>query len=296
MPLDLVGKSFALLCALLWAFAVIYFKRAGETIRPAALNLYKTTITIVLLAPVLWIADGMSWPSAITDRDLLLAVASGVAGIAIADSLFFRCLNILGAGLTAIVECFYSPMVILLAFLALGQGLDARQAGGALLIISAVLLATLKAKETDLPPARILLGILVGAGAMFFMATGIILMKPVLHKASIFWVMEVRMLAALPVLLLIVALDPRRKAMLASLRNVENLKHALPGTFLGNFLGMLIWVAAFKLTSVNSAAILNQTNTIFVLILATLLLKEPFTPRRVAATVMATAGSVLVLI
>jgi drug/metabolite transporter (DMT)-like permease len=55
-------------------------------------------------------------------------------------------------------------------------------------------------------------------------------------------------------------------------------------------------VSAFKLTDVNSAAILNQTNTIFVVIFASLILKEPFTLRRLMATILAMTGSVMVLL
>ena len=51
MPLDLLGKIMALLCAVVWAGAVILFKLAGDRIRPLALNLYKTALTVTLLFP-----------------------------------------------------------------------------------------------------------------------------------------------------------------------------------------------------------------------------------------------------
>ena len=57
-----------------------------------------------------------------------------------------------------------------------------------------------------------------------------------------------------------------------------------------------LWVGAFKFTSVNSAAVLNQTNTVFVVVLASVFLKETFTRRRLLATVLAVAGSLLVLL
>lgn len=296
MPMDLLGKSFALLCALLWAMAVIYFRKAGEKVRPVPLNLLKTVVSIVLLAPLIAFVDGTFRPAGVTAGDLLLALASGVLGIVMADTLYFKCLNIVGAGITAIVACLYSPLVIGLSLLILDQGVDARQLGGAVLVISAVVLASLKTAGTGLPARGMALGLLYGAGSMLSMAMGIILMKPVLDKASVFWVMEVRMLAALPLLALLVAANPQRAAMLRSILDRDNLKSALPGTFLGNFLAMIIWAAAFKLTSVNSAAILNQTSTIFVLILAWIFLREPFTLRKAAATALATAGSVLVLL
>ena len=44
--------------------------------------------------------------------DYLLVLVSGALGIGIADTLFFKCLNTLGAGLTAIIDCLYSPFTI----------------------------------------------------------------------------------------------------------------------------------------------------------------------------------------
>jgi drug/metabolite transporter (DMT)-like permease len=61
-------------------------------------------------------------------------------------------------------------------------------------------------------------------------------------------------------------------------------------------LAMTIWVAAFKYTSVSSAAILNQTSTIWVVLLATWVLKEAFTRRRFIGTALAFSGAVLVLV
>lgn len=295
MSVDLIGKFFALSSAMLWAVGVIFFKLAGETIRPAALNFYKTAVVAVLLLPVMWITGNSLIPSQLTGNDWLMVIASGILGIAIADTLLFKCLNLMGAGLTAIVECMYSPMVMTLSWLFLFIHLNTRQIAGALLVIGAVLVATLKINETKVPFKNISIGILLGAGAMFFMALGIILMKPVLQKASVLWVSEIRQLAAMVILVIFLLVDKGRRQMFDSLIHRRNWRHAFPGTIFGNFISMTIWLAGFKFTDVNSAAILNQTNTIFIVILASLWLKEPFTLRRWMASLLAFSGSVLVL-
>ncbi|MCK4762806.1 MAG: DMT family transporter [Candidatus Aminicenantes bacterium] len=296
MPIDLIGKLFALSSAMLWAIAVIFFKKAGETIRPAALNLYKTVVAAVLLLPVFWITGEALIPANVTGNDWLIIAASGVLGITVADSLFFKCLNLMGAGLAAIVESMYSPMVMALSWMFLFNSLTVRQVVGAMLVIAAVLVASLKVNTAAVPTRNIVLGMLAGVGAMFFMGVGIILMKPVLAKTSVFWVSEVRLLAALITLLILILADKNRRQMLESLWQRRNWSHAFPGSILGTVLSMTFWVAAFKLTDVNSAAILNQTNTIFIVILASLWLKEPFTFRRVLAAILAFVGSALVLV
>ncbi len=64
---------------------------------------------------------------------------------------------------------------------------------------------------------------------------------------------------------------------------------------LGGYLSMILWMGGMKFTLVSRAALLNQVSTILVFAFATVLPREPLTPRRGAAIAMATAGAVLVI-
>jgi drug/metabolite transporter (DMT)-like permease len=296
MPLDLLGKIMALLCAVVWAGAVILFKLAGDRIRPLALNLYKTALTVTLLFPLLLLLEIPLIPAGMPGKNWLAVMASGILGIAISDTLFFACLNRLGAGMTAIVDALYAPFVMTATWLFLLQKPRLEQIGGALLVIAAVLTVAYRKSGTPLPTRRVMSGILYGVAAMAIMAVSIVLMQPVLSGASVFWVTELRMLAALAVLLVMFAWQKDRRQMLAPLWQKGSRHYAFWGALLGNLLSMTLWVGAFKFTSVNSAAVLNQTNTVFVVVLASVFLKETFTRRRLLATVLAVAGSLLVLL
>jgi len=291
---DLLGKFLALTCALLWAIAVILFKRAGESIRPLSLNWYKTALTAILLLPVLLFqgAGGLS------RADLWAVLASGVLGIAVSDTLFFIALDRLGASLAAIVDCSYAPFVMIAAWIMLGQAPSLTQIGGGLCVIAAVLVVAFDQGPAHLlaDRRRLVIGFSAGIAAMAFMGVSISLMQPILQRASLWVVTELRVLAAMAVLTPMMLLRRDRKVLFASLVGHGAWRHALPGAFLGNVLAMTLWVAAFKYTSVNSAAILNQTNTIFVVLLATWLLKEVFTRRRLIGTVLAFSGAVMVLV
>jgi drug/metabolite transporter (DMT)-like permease len=296
MPLDLLGKILALLCALVWAGAVILFKLAGEHIRPLALNLYKTALTVTILFPILLLLGVPLVPAAVPGRHWLAVIASGILGIAISDTLFFACLNRLGAGMTAIVDALYAPFVMTATWLVLLQKPRLEQIGGAMLVIAAVLTVAYRKSGSPLPPKRVLSGIFFGAAAMAIMAVSIVLMQPVLSGASVFWVTELRMLSALAVLLAMFARQKDRRQMLAPLWRKGSRHYAFWGALLGNLISMTLWIAAFKFTTVNSAAVLNQTNTVFVVVLASVFLKEAFTRRRLLATLLAVAGSLLVLL
>jgi len=293
---DIVGKIFALSCALLWAFAVILFKKSGESISPLGLNLFKSTVAALLFIPLLIIMGSPFIPAEVTAGDFLILIISGFIGISLSDLLFFKALNMLGAGLTAIVDCFYIPSVLILSYIFLGTPISLVEITGGIMVIVAILIATLKIPDGKKSEKNIALGIFYGTTAMFIMGISIILMKPVLDKTSILWVSEVRIIAGVIGLFLFLAFQRDRKTIVRSLLTVRNWKYAMPGSILGNFIAMALWVAAFKLTSVNSAAILNQLNTIFIVIMASLILKEKFTIRRFAATILGFIGSIIILI
>jgi drug/metabolite transporter (DMT)-like permease len=294
--MDLLGKGFALSCAILWAFAVIYYKRAGESIRPMALTLYKSAITALLLLPLALISARGVVPAGMNSRDFLAIVLSGILGMVVSDTLFFVCLNLTGAGITAIIDCLYSPSVMIASWLFLAEQPKSIQLLGAGLIISAILFGTWKRENRRTPALSLTLGVLAGVLAMAVMGLAVVVMRPVLSRAPLFWITGVRTLASTLVMLPFFLFTAKSRAQLRTLLTKAAWKFALPGSLLGNFLAMTIWVAAFKYTSVNSAAVLNQTSTVLIVVLATLLLKEPFGWRKLTAACLAATGSLLIFL
>ncbi len=293
---DLLGKIFAFLCALLWALAVILFKKSGEGIKPLGLNLYKSFISSVLMIPVLIIAGTELLPANLIIEDYLIIIISGILGIALSDTLFFKSLNLLGAGLTAIVDCLYSPIIIFLSYIFLVDKITLKEFAGGILVITAILVATFKLKEKERSKRDIVFGFMYGTGAMVAMGVSVIMMKPVLDKTPILWVTEIRLVSGTVALAVFLYLNKSRKEILLTLIKRANIKYALPATILGSFLALILWISAFKMTSVSSAAILNQINTVFIVIFASVFLKEKFTVRRFGATVLGMGGSLLILI
>ena len=111
------------------------------------------------MLPTLYLFGETLHPSGATPDDYWLLLLSGALGIGLADSMFFRSLNILGAGLSAIVDCLYSPSIISLSLIFLGEKLTFLQIIGALMIISAVLTSTYRPGSSGLSRRDLLVGI-----------------------------------------------------------------------------------------------------------------------------------------
>ncbi|MBA4377851.1 MAG: EamA family transporter [Gemmatimonas sp.] len=255
-----MGEFYALLCAVIWAVAVILLKRSGETVSPFALNLFRVGISSVLLVATV-LASGQGLVRDAPLRDVLILMASGIIAIAVADTLFHRCLNIVGAGVTAIVDCLYSPLVVLFAFLLIDERLNAWQLAGMVTVIAAVMIASGHPAPPGVPPRTLFKGALMGMAAMAAVALGVVVAKPVLERQPVLWSTTVRQLGALAVMLPAALVSPQRRRYLATFRPDASWRFSLPATILGSYLALMFWLAGMKYTQAGAAAILNQTST-----------------------------------
>ena len=288
-----LGEILSLLCAIIWASAVILFKKSGEKVSPLGLNLFKNVLALVLLVPTSLVL-GITLAPQTSLFDFSLIIVSGILGIALSDTLFFKSLNLLGAELSAIVDCLYSPFIIILSVLFLHENMNGLQIFGVLLIISAVLTVSRKENRKNISRKDLSLGILFGVLAMALVAVGIVMIKPLLDHTSLVWVVEVRLLAGCLGLGIFILFHPRRQNIVSSLLSMRNWQYMLPGSFLGAYLSSVIWMGGMKYTQASISSALNQTSNIFIFILAVIVLKEPVNLLRVIAIILAFVGVVIV--
>ena len=297
MTLPFLGEFCALGAALSWALALVWFKISGESIRPLSLSLFKNVIGIVLLVATLpFFLGGQFGIGDLAPEDIYILILSGVVGIAIADTLLFYSLNIIGVGLLTIMECTYTPAVFLFAVLFHSQQLAVYHYVGGALVLSGVFLSS-----THKPPARrtraqLLVGMLLGVSAMGLMALGIVVAQPIIEEAPLVPVVLIRVLGGTAVLAAFIAARPDRGSLLRVFKPCAAWKTSVPASVCGMYVAMLLWVAGFKYADAAVAATLNQTSTIMALVFAWLILKESFTRRKLAAAGLALSGVLVVTV
>lgn len=292
-----LGATYALSAAFVWAFAVIFFKKSGENTPPLALNLFKNTIALILLAfTLLVMGESFQTLSAFPASDFWILILSGFLGITVADTLFFYSLDLVGVSIVSIVDTLYSPFIILFSWLLLAEEMTALQYLGTSMIILAVLLTTRLSPPKDRTRKQLLAGITIGVIDMAIMGFGIVIAKSVLEDFPVIWATTIRLAAGTVALLFVILLLPQRKSLFSAFRPSKNWKFSIPGSILGAYLSCIFWIGGFKYTHASVASILNQSATIISIILATLILKEAFTKRKCVAMVLAISGITLVLL
>ena len=288
-----LGEILSVAAAVFWALAIVLFKKSGEHTHPVALNTFKNILATLLFLPTIYITGGTLFHDASVSEYVLLAV-SGVIGIAIGDSLLFKSLNVIGAGPSALVNMLYSPATILLSFLFLDERLTIGQFFGVLMILLAVLESTRVKGSQDGAKSERLRGIAIGVTGVICMVVGVVMIKPVLDDAPLLWAIEIRLIGGVFALLLFFLFNENRGPIARTLLVKGSRRFTVVSSVLGGYFAMTCWLGGIKFALASVASALNQTNAIFILIFAWLILKEQITVGRWIAIVIAVGGAIMV--
>jgi drug/metabolite transporter (DMT)-like permease len=158
------------------------------------------------------------------------------------------------------------------------------------LVIAGVVVSTRAVPPPGTSHRQLLGGIGWGAAAMATLALGIVIAKPVLEEVPVLWAVTVRQVASFAVMAPAAALMTSRRQVWNVFRPDPSWRFTLPATILGSYLALMCWIGGMKLTDAGTASILNQTSTIFILVLASVILHEPFTWRRGLSAVLGVIG------
>jgi len=290
-----LGKTLALLAPLAWSFAIILFRITGTRVPPLALNLFKSVLALLLFTVSIMVTGG-SFTGTVSRGQIHILLISGIIGIAIADTLFFMCLNRIGAGMQAIVNTSYSPIIITLSVIFLGERLGMIQALGAGLIVSAVL-AVGWVRRNNAAAVKVphrTAGILFGLGGDLTQGVAIVMIKPFLGDISLLEATWWRLLGGLVISAVMIWFIPGQAATLRTLLDRSAWPAMIASSFLGSYLALLFWMGGMKYADASIAAALNQTATLFTFVLAVLILKESVTRRRIAGLALGVIGVLLV--
>lgn len=285
----LLGDAMALGCAAVWACAVVLL-RSLRAVPPMALNLFKSALA-ALLVVLTSLALGHRWEVHHRPRDLAALVLSGVLGLAVADSLFLAGLSRVDASVAAVADCIYSPTVIVLATVFLGEIPGRGLMYGAPLVIvglTAVAWSGSGAVAVDRG------GLALVLSGVMTTAIGVVIARPALGRADLFEATAIRLLAGTSALFAVSVLRGRTREVLSLMRPQPLWKRAVPAAVLATYVSMLLWLGGMKYGTASRAALLTQTGTLW-LLFASRFTGEVVTRRRAVGALVALAGVAVVL-
>lgn len=289
-----IGEIFSLITAVTWASAIIIFKKISNSVHPLGINIFKNILAFILFILTLIIYKIDFYIPGVSINEYVFILLSGVLGIGVGDTLFLMCLEKLEASLTAIINCFYSPMIIGFSFIFLGETLSWIQLAGVLFVVLAIFTGSYQKKKSEVDRKNIIIGIIYGILALITMGIGVIIMKPFLDTYPLLWVTEVRLLGGIIVLIPLLYFHPKRQKIADSVVKTNQRSYLIIGSFLGAYLSMIVWMTGMKFTQVSTASVLNQTTNMFIFIFAAIFLKERLNILKSIGIVLALIGAIMV--
>lgn len=280
-----------------WAVAIVLFRKAGQHLPAQHLNLLKNSVMLVCLVPTMLLFDSdFSLPSSA----LGISLISGFLGIAIGDGLYLAAIQRLGASRAGLAGMMYTPWVILLSAVFLQETLGMAQWGGMSLVLlglAGVGLAQRSGQNQGTAPFS-WSGLGLAALAMALMASGVVMVKPVLEAQDLLTVVFFRAVAGtLPV-----ALWMMRPAASGALFNpaiwnrVTHWPLLLLGCFVGTYVAMIVWLAGYKYAYASVAAILNESAALWIMLLAWWWLDERLNRAQLLSVLLIASGVLLVVL
>ena len=285
-----LGEILALICALMWSSAVVLYRYVGDSLRANTLNLVKNSIALCLLIPTSFLIEGAALPQ-LTAFEWLVVGLSGYIGIALADTLFLMALRKLGAGRTAVVASLYSPFVVILSIVFLGEHLALWQWLGFALVLSGILVVVYQRNAEQVDRKNLLKGVLFASSSIFLTASSVVAMKPILVNDGFFWMATLRMLAGLfGMFVYLLVCQKLSSTWLEIINGTHRWWAILAASIAGSYLALLFWLAGFKYANASVASVLNETASIFIVLMAWLFLKEELNGRKVLGISMTFCG------
>lgn len=289
------GEVAALTAAFLWALSTVMFGRLGKSLSPLVLNLAKGSIAIALIAVTLLLRQNLQ--PQMPPAAIFWLMLSGVVGIGLGDTAYFKSINYLGARRALLMECLAPPLTALMALIFLRESLSAIAWGGILLTIGGVAWVI----SERLPAAaerfvNLRAGVLWSVLAQLGQASGAVMSRGALANTEVdpLWSGLLRLVAGGIVIMILVGSRGHVGAQLQPLRSRQLLPMLVLAAFLGTYLAIWLQQVAFKFTPAGIAQAMLATSPLFVLPIAAIL-GDRITGRAVLGVLVAIGGIWLLL-
>ena len=290
MNYELIGIIAALGSACSWAFATVVFDRLGKVIAAAGMTFFKGLFSLVLMLVLIMCTGGFDTVSL---HDFIFLALSGIIGISIGDTLFFRSLQDLGAKVQVLYFMLGQVVTMLLSFLLLGEILSIEEYIGATVLLCGILIVTIGKQEDHPNKVR---GIVGGFASILCFSTASIMVKVSIVDVGVptatFW----RMLFSTVSVMFVGFTSKRLQAWTAPLRQTKTLLLFLLNVIVITYGGFLLSMLALKHITVSLASVLSATEPVFVLILAFLINHERVTKRELLGATVTIAGLLIILL
>lgn len=295
------GEIAALGTAFCWALGSLIFSRAR--VPAAALNLFKNVVATVLLLLTLWIvAHNRGTPTFQAGASAWgWLTLSGIVGIVIGDTFYFRSLQILGARRALVLTTLCPPMAALFAWYQIAEKPQLWALIGMFVTLSGVLVV-IRERGTSGEgaghyPGSTTAGVVFGLLGAASQAVGASWAKAGMQEET--GALEatfIRLLTAAVIGFLYCVARGYLREWARHLFAAGVPARLIPAATVGSYLGIWLSLVAFKETTIANATTLTSLMPVFIIPLVWIFLRQRVSPRAILGALIAVIGVFLLFV
>lgn len=284
-----LGIIVALLSAASWAFATVVFDRIGQVIPYVGITFLKGTFSIILMMVLLLFTGGLQ---AVRVWDFAFFALSGIIGISIGDSLFFKSLQDLGAKVQVIFFLLGQIFTMVLSLLLLGELLSLQQYIGAIILLTGIVVVIWGKQENHPNKVR---GIICGLLSILCFSVSAIMVKIAITDVEVVTATFYRMVFGTIFTLGFGVVGKQLHFWIEPLKDKRLLSLFVLNVVVITYGGFLLSMLAIKLISVSLVSVLGTTEPVFVLLFAFLINKERIRKQEIIGTLITLIGLFIII-
>jgi drug/metabolite transporter (DMT)-like permease len=288
------GELAALGTASCWTLASLVFTRAGRQIGAFNLNKLRIPIAAICLAGAVVVTGSSHDLMQLARGDVVWLALSGLIGLVLGDSCYFRSLVILGPRRATLLMSSAPVMAALLALVFLGEHLGWIAWLGIAITLAGIAWVTTERDfhSENSPHGSKAFGVLLGLGGAAGQAIGLVIAKRVLIGSDIAPLVAtlLRMIAATVGIWAYALVLGQGRSTVALLGQASVRWVVAAGAILGPFVGVWLSLVSVKHIEAGVAATIMAIVPVLILPLVVLLYRERVTSRAVLGAIVAVGG------
>lgn len=288
--MEWLGIIAALASAASWAFGTVIFERIGKVMPYAGITFLKSLFSAILMFLLVVTIGNFK---TISIHDAIILIGSGIVGIAIGDTLFFKSLLDLGAKVQVLYFMLGQIVTMLLSFLLLGDVLSIEEYIGATILLFGIVVVTWGKQEDHPNKIR---GIIGGFLSILCFSVSTIMIKYTDEQIDVVSASFYRMLAGTIIMMLVGTTTHNKNSWTEPLKSKKLLTLFLLNVFVITVGGFILSMFAIKTISVSLASILSTTEPVFVLLLAFMINHERVSRRELAGAIITIVGLLIIML
>lgn len=284
-----LGIIAGLLSAASWAFGTVVFERIGKVMPFVGITFLKGLLSIILMLVLICFMGGLQ---PVEFREFSFFALSGIVGIAVGDSLFFKSLQDLGAKTQVVFFLLGQILTMALSLLILNELLSVWQYVGATILLIGIVIVIWGKQENHPNKMR---GIVCGILSMLCFSCSSIMIKIAISDVNVVTATFYRMVFGTIFTLGFGVVVKQLPLWLKPLKDIKISALFFINVIVITYGGFLLSMAAIKYITVSLASILGTMEPVFVLVFAYLINQDRIRRQELIGTAVTMAGLYLII-